>query len=91
MVSDRLKMALRIWSIRSARELVRRQALFQHYSVSAGTVGSRIAGQLGFLGLKFFQVLLPELQVLFGFPTFNKQLVNRLLRAMSSPPSCIWV
>jgi hypothetical protein len=53
------------------RELVRRKILFQHCSVSAETVGSRIAGQLSFLGLQLLQVLLSELQVLLGFLAFN--------------------
>lgn len=59
-------------------ELVRRQILFQHSSVSAETVGPCVAGQLGFLGLQLLQVFLSELQVLLGLLAFNTQLVNRL-------------
>ena len=46
------------------RELVRRQILFQHSSVSAETVSAGVAGQLGFLLFQLLQVFLSELQVL---------------------------
>ena len=59
-------------------ELVRRQILFQHSSVSTETVSASVAGQLSFLGLQLLQVFLPELQVLLSLLAFDSQLVNRL-------------
>ena len=41
-------------------------------------MGTGVAGEVGFLCLKLFQVFLSEFQVLFGLLAFNPQLVNRL-------------